>query len=56
MKKFIIISILMLTTTVAQPYDLRTHAQITQRAYDASVMASPDLYFQLGLKSLNCAD
>jgi hypothetical protein len=52
MKKFLIVSFLLLNSMAVQSYDLRTHAQITQRAYDASVMASPDLYFRLGLKSL----
>ena len=52
MKKLYFFAVLLFLATAAQPYDLRTHAQITQRAYDASVMASPDLYFRLGLKSL----
>jgi len=52
MKKYLIISFLLTSSMSAHSYDLRTHAQITQRAYDASVMASPDLYVRLGLKSL----
>jgi hypothetical protein len=51
MKKYYIACILLISAN-AQSYDLRTHAQITQRAYDASVMASSDLYTRLGLKSL----
>jgi hypothetical protein len=52
MKKYFFAVFLLLTSAAAQPYDLRTHAQITKRAYDRSVMASPDLYTRLGLRSL----